>query len=57
MNASLLDADFGSATTTQILSGDSLTNLLRSNTSGDLNRKQLTGNLNFRQQFSKPDRN
>ena len=54
INASLLDAKFGSATTTQVLSGDSLTDLLHTNTAGDLNRKQLSGNLNFRQQFSKP---
>lgn len=54
LNASLLDADFGSATLTQLSSGDSLTDLLHTNTSGDLNRKQITGNLNFRQQFSKP---
>lgn len=53
INASLLDADFRSATQTQLSAGDSLTDLLHTNTSGDFNRKQLTGNLNFRQQFSK----
>lgn len=54
INAGLRDADFRSATETLLLSGDSLTNKLHTNTSGDLNRKQATGNLNFRQQFGKP---
>lgn len=54
VNANLLKGNVHSNTVTDLLSGDSLTERLRTNTAFDMKRKRVTTNLNFRQLFGKP---
>jgi iron complex outermembrane receptor protein len=54
VNANQLNMDISSHTVTDLLTGDSLTDRLRTNTAYDYNRRRITGNLNFKQTFRRP---
>lgn len=54
VNANQLNMDIGTGTVTDLLTGDSLTDQLKTNTTYDYNRTRITGNVNFKQTFRRP---